>query len=247
MTFRAKLLASTTLLGMVGLVSPGAQAGLLSANNLVRVEYYNYQTNSVSNVPEFELSPTNPGGVDTPVALSSPVTFAAGSASGTKVQVTDTQIILTNQVNGAYCFNGNVGAACTDFLQGFGIWISSTTPGTPPTILGVSVHDLLAAQAANYAPNSSGSHTGLQLTTAVDPEPVGNGETSDYIKIDLTGDNPANPAELVIDLSFQTPPPAPPPPPSPPPPAPAPEPASLVLLGSAVAGLSAVRRRRRDR
>src|SRR5579863_3077408 len=109
MTFRSGLLASTVL-GMVGLLSGQAHAGLLGAGRTVQAFYYN----GVFAGPEGEL--TDPAGSSNPTSLASPVHYIQGAADGATIDIGDTQIVITNMLSGApFCFRiGNVGAACTD-------------------------------------------------------------------------------------------------------------------------------------
>jgi PEP-CTERM motif len=225
MTFRAKLLASTTLLGMASLVPIQAQAGLLSALATVQAQYYN----GVFASPELEDAVSTGNAI--PVSLATAQSFLQGPADGSTITVGNTQITITNMVSFPFCLANTLGTACTDVIDGFNFAF------TGENILGVSVDPSSAADFQPVNGTFQGhTHLGLQLLNAND------------VQVDVTGDAPARGDQLVLDLTFSLPPPPPPPPtpPPPPPPAPtpAPEPGTLAVLGAALAGLSAVRRRR---
>jgi hypothetical protein len=216
MPFRTSLLASTTLLGLTGLLSNQAHAGLIGAGNTVQAFYYN----GVFAGPEGEIPVA--GFTSDPASLAAPVDYQLGAADGSTIAVNDLQIVITNQLSGfPFCVGSGVGTACTDVIDGFDFKF------TGENILGVSVD---GSSAADFLPVSDtfqgNTHLGLQLLS------------SNEIQVDVTGDAPAQGDPLIIDLSFTAPPP-------PPPPTDAPEPGTLALLGTALAGLNAVRRRRK--
>lgn len=178
MTFRAKLLASATMLALAGLVPNHARAGLLGAGNTVQAFYYN----GVFASPEGEI----PVGGMTSNPTSAPVDYVQGSADGSTIHVGDTQIVITNLLSGApFCFANTAGTACTDVIDGFDFKF------TGENILGVSVN---GASAAGFLPVTgtfqSNTHLGLQLLS------------NNEIQVDVTGDLPLANDRLILDLRF---------------------------------------------
>ena len=85
-----------------------------------------------------------------------PVDFAQGANSGSTLSVGDTQIVITNQLSATFCSDGtSAGSACTDPFTGFQFIFSSGVD-----ITGVSVDP---ASAADFRPNDTAPHDGLQL------------------------------------------------------------------------------------
>jgi hypothetical protein len=180
MTFRAKLLASATMLALAGLVPNHARAGLLGAGNTVQAFYYN----GVFASPEGEI-PVG-GMTSNPTSLAAPVDYVQGSADGSTIHVGDTQIVITNLLSGApFCFANTAGTACTDVIDGFDFKF------TGENILGVSVN---GASAADFLPVTGtfqgNTHLGLQLLS------------NNEIQVDVTGDLPLANDQLILDLRF---------------------------------------------
>jgi hypothetical protein len=180
MTFRAKLLASATMLALAGLVPNHARAGLLGAGNTVQAFYYN----GVFASPEGEI-PAG-GMTSNPTSLAAPVDYVQGSADGSKIHVGDTQIVITNLLSGApFCFANTAGTACTDVIDGFDFKF------TGENILGVSVN---GASATDFLPVTGtfqgNTHLGLQLLS------------NNEIQVDVTGDLPLANDKLILDLRF---------------------------------------------
>lgn len=216
MTFRAGLFASTTLLGMAGLLSGQAHAGLLGVGGTVQAFYYNGTLAGPAGLIPDGFPNSNPAPLTVPLDFTNNVSL-------TNIHVGDTRITLANTAPGAFCFAGSSGTACTDQINGFDFLF------TGENILGVSV-DPTSAPAFLPVTGTfqNNTHLGLQLLS------------NNEIRVDVTGDAPAVGDQLILDLSFTVPPPPPPPPP----PVRAPEPGTLALLGSALVVLNAVRRRK---
>ena len=142
-----------------------------------------------------------------------PVDFAQGANSGSTLSVGDTQIVITNQLSATFCSDGtSAGSACTDPFTGFQFIFSSGVD-----ITGVSVDP---ASAADFRPNDTAPHDGLQLLSPT------------RIVLDVTGDAPAVGSALILDVSFTPVGP------------PVPEPSTwaLMLLGFAGLGFAGWRR-----
>ena len=216
MTLRAKLLASTALLGIAGLLPVQARAGLLGAGATVQAAFYNGQFAGPSG-----LIPDG-GSTSNPTSLAAAVNFT-NNVSQVDIHVGDTQITLTNTASGAFCVLATPGTACVDEIDGFDFKF------TGENILGVLVDP---ASASAFLPVSGSfqgnTHLGAHLLS------------DNEIQVDLTGDSPSVNDHLILDLQFTEQPPPPPPPPTS-----APEPATMAVIGSAVAGLFAARRRRK--
>jgi hypothetical protein len=202
---------------LLALAAVPAQAGLIQAGATVQALYYDGST--ASGNTENESTSGGPG----PVSLASGgVTFLAGGISGSTVQITDTQIIITNTLTGAnlvpYCTNGSQGTSCIDQISGFGIVFAGEN------ITGVTVNaagtDASMTPVVGTAPPYSFAHHGLQLLSA------------NSVLVDLTGALPAGTQTLTIDVTTAA--------------LNTPEPASIAMLGVGLLGLAVVSRQRRS-
>lgn len=104
------------------------------------------------------------------------------------------------------------GAPCNNTFAGFGFTFSSGVD-----ITGVSVDP---ASAADFRPNTTSPHMGLQLLSSTD------------ILVDVTGEAPNMGDELILDVMTTGTTPTP-----------IPEPASFALLAGGLVGLLAIKRR----
>jgi hypothetical protein len=173
-------LASLTLLGSMSLLPGQARADLLGPGKTVQAVYYN----GVFAGPEGQINAAT--NTTDPAALTVPVSYLQGAASGSTITVGATQITITNVLSGApFCFGGQVGTACTDVIDGFDFKF------TGENILGVSVDP---ASASGFLPVSGtfqgNTHLGLQLLS------------NNEIQVDVTGDLPNLNDKLILDLSF---------------------------------------------
>jgi hypothetical protein len=189
MTFRSQFLASTVMLGFVGLAAPPAMAGLLNASATVLTDYYPGTNDPAGQENENTVSFGSPA----PVSLASPVNYGTqGADDGATIVMGDTSITITNLLAFTFCSDGtSVGSACTDQIDGFKFQFSGEN------ILGATIDP---ASSAGFAPATFDSHTGVDLIDA------------NNLLIDLTGANPAINDTLTIDLTFtssQPPPPVP--------------------------------------
>jgi hypothetical protein len=146
-----------------------------------------------------------------------PVTFLEDALSETTIAVGDTQITITNDAPSGtpFCLGA---PPCNNTFAGFGFTFSSGVD-----ITGVSLDP---ASAADFLPNTTAPHMGLQLLSSTD------------ILVDVTGDAPASGDKLILDVTTGGTTPS------------IPEPASLTLLGASLAGMcvaGARARRRRGR
>ncbi len=212
-----KTFAAAMVIGVTSLVAHDAQAGLFNAGDTVQAFYYN---GSLSGIPEGEI-PAGAGS-SAPAPLTSQVNFVQGPADVSVIAVENTQIVITNESPGGagngFCSTGDIGTACADSFSGFEFQF------TGETILGVSVDNSTPADFLPVSGTFQGNtHLGLQLISAND------------IRVDLTGSDPSAGQQLTLDVSF-----------TPTQPPPLPEPGTIAVLGTALAGIGMIRRRRRQ-
>ena len=205
-----------SLLSVAVLIPGQAHAGLIGPGTTVQAFYYN----SVFASPEGELNAAT--NTSDPAPLTSPVDFLQGAASGSTINVGDTQIVITNVLSGfPFCFANTPGTACVDVIDGFDFKF------TGENILGVSVDPSSAADFQPVTGTFQGNtHLGLELLS------------NNEIQVDVTGDLPLLNDKLILDLSFT----------NTTPPSPTPLPAALPLFatGLGAMGLFGWRRKRKN-
>jgi hypothetical protein len=216
------LLASGAVLGLAGLLPHPADAGLLGAGRTVQVFYKSDGLPS----PEGEIAVG--ASTSDPASLAASVSYLQGANDGVTIAITDTEIIITNQLSSASPFCGTtgivgIGTTCPDAFDGFDFKF------TGESILGVSA---AGSSAPGFLPvtglfPSGKTHNGLQLLS------------DNEILLDVTGDAPNVSDQLILDLTFPNSTP-----PTSTPTSELPEPGSLATLGPALAGILAVRRRK---
>ena len=152
-----------------------------------------------------------PGGTTNFPLPTVPVDFAVGAISELTISVGDTQIVITNQEAVPFC---STTLPCSDPFVGFQFIFSSGVD-----ITGVSVDP---ASAADFLPNDTAPHDGLQLLSPT------------RIVVDVAGDSPGVGDNLILDVTTGG---------GPPPAIPEPSTWALMLLGFAGLGFAGWRRR----
>jgi hypothetical protein len=194
-----------------------ARAGLVNPTSTVNIFYDYVNPTTVAPSQFFNGAPGGP-----PFSLAAPITTPADTTGPFNTSAdsgfffTDTEVTIYN--NGtpglSYCSDGtSTGSNCTDAYNKFDFVF------TNEDITGVAVDP---ATPSNFLPATFGSHSGLTLLNP------------NEFTIDVTGDNPAFLADLIIDVTTGTQTPAA-----------TPLPAALPLFASGLGALGWFGRRRK--
>ena len=147
--------------------------------------------------------------------LAIPAHFVQGPNSGSKIDVEDKTITITNEISATFCADGmSGGSACTDIFTGFEFIFSSGVDITNVTVDGSSAPD--------FRPNDTSPHEGIHEISPTD------------FFVDVTGAAPRIGDKLVLDVTTAGGGPA----------TPEPSTWAMMLLGFAGLGFAASRRTR---
>ena len=205
-------------LSLAGAINAPARAGLIGdGTNTVSVT--SFIGASSAPVPPYPntIDYVNSMGMttDTPPPTI-PVAFLEDALSLTTISVGDTQITITNNAPSGTPFCPGA-APCNNTFAGLGFTFSSGVD-----ITGVSVDP---ASAADFRPNTTSPHMGLQLLSSTD------------ILVDVTGDAPKTNDNLILDVTFAS---------VTPPAVPEPSTWAMMALGFGLLGLVGYRKTRSD-
>jgi hypothetical protein len=207
-------LICTAAVAMLVQVSPSARAGLIGngTNTVSATSFLGASLPAPAPPYPNTIDYVNAMGMatDTPPPTI-PVTYLIDGLSLTTIGVGDTQITITNNAPPGTPFCPGAPPSSNTFA-GFGFTFSIGVD-----ITGVSVDP---ASAADFLPNTTSPHMGLQLLSSTD------------ILVDVTGEAPNLGDKLIIDVMTAGTTPTP-----------IPEPASLMLLANGLIGLLAIKRR----
>ena len=207
------LIAAGTAALLVNVSAPPARAGLIDGEtNTVEASFWipGFGQTTTSPPPPACNDTTNPtceNEVDSTdnATPTIPANFVAGPISDSTISVGDTEIVITNQSATPFCSGA---LPCSDPFVGFQFVFSSGVD-----ITAVSVDP---ASAADFLPNDTAPHDGLQLLSPT------------RIVVDVAGDSPGVGDNLILDVTTG----------GGPPPVPEPSTWALMLLGFAGLGFA---------